>query len=320
MSHIRTSLITTALAGALLAPAAAAQDAPTALDATLAPTRVAAWEGTAMWSRYDPAAGTYALMASAGGGAAVPVPVAPRSGGPFDIDLGTDRNGNTVAVYSRDGDIYRLDVATGSELKIRNVSTARVERDPTIQHGRLAFIRRAGGLDELRLGSITGRSRGRTVLVRNRRIVHAELGEKHVVYVLTGPGPISPEGATFIRIRNLATQADRRIYRAVSGGANAARVTRPTYVARPAGFFWTRTNQGSGVGNRFIRYTLRGSAFEYARGVKPRYNSSAWAGAAIGAIAATTLEGGESVGGCVDAGVNYCQVELTGPLAFDAGP
>lgn len=320
MSHIRTSLLTAALAGAVLAPAAVAQAAPTPFGSELAPTRVAAWEGTAMWSRYDPVANTYTLVKSVAGGAPLPVGVAPRSGGPFDIDLGTDRNGNTVAVYTRDGDIHRMNVQTGAELKVKKLASARVDRDPTIQDGRLAFIRRVGANDELRLASITGPSRGDTVLVRKRRIVSAELGEKHIVYLVTGPGPISDEGTTFVRIRNLATKADRQIYKAVSGGANFARATRPTYVAKPAGFFWARTNQGSGAGNRFIRYILRSSKLTYAKGVKPRYNSTAWAGTAIGAIAATTLEGGESVGNCVDAGVNYCQVELTGPLTFDAGP
>ncbi|HVF79257.1 MAG TPA: hypothetical protein VNA28_13250 [Solirubrobacteraceae bacterium] len=320
MSHIRTSLLTTAVIGAVLAPAVVAHAAPATLASELAPTRVAAWEGTAMWSRYNPASNNYTLVKSVGGAAPVPVAVPARAGGPFDIDLGTDRSGNTVAVYTRDGDIYRQNVEIGTELKIKQLASSRIDRDPTIHNGRLAFIRRVGDRDELRLASITGASRGETTLVSKRKIVHAELGEKHVVYVLTGPGPISDEGATFVRIRNLDTKADRQIYRAVSGGANFARVTRPTYVAKPAGFFWTRTNQGSGVGNRFIRYTLRGSRFANARGVKPRYSTSAWAGAALGAIVATTLEGGESIGNCADGGVNYCQVELTGRLTFNATP
>lgn len=320
MSHIRTSLLAAAVAGAVLAPAAVAQAVPTSLGAELAPTRVAAWEGTAMWSRYDPATKTYTLVKSVGGAAPVPVGVPARAGGPFDIDLGSDRSGNTLGVYTRGGDVYRLNVETGAERKMKWLSSARAARDPTVQRGRVAFIRRVEGADELRLGSITGSGRGDVVLVRKRRIVNAELGEKHVVYLLTGPGPISDEGATLVRIRNLATKADRQIYKAVSGGANFARVTRPTYVAGPAGFLWARTNQGSGVGNRFIRYALRGSKLTYAKGVRPRYNSTAWAGAAFGAIAASTLEGGESVGNCVDAGVNYCQVELSGPLAFDAKP
>jgi hypothetical protein len=318
MFDIRTSLIAAAVSGAALAPVATARAAPTPLSAELAPTRVAAWDGTAMWSHVDLATKSYTLVKSVDGAAPVPVGVPARAGAPFDLDLGTDRNGNTVAVYSRDGDIYRLNPQTGAELKIRSVSTSSVERDPTIQNGRLAFIRRAGGFDELRRGSIAGRSRGSSVLVRKRKIVHAELGAKHVVYVLTGRGPISDDGTTFVRIRNLETGADKQIYRAVSGGANAARVTRPTYVGSPAGFFWARTNNGSGTGNRFVRYTLRGSTFSYAKGVTPSINSAAWAGAALGAVTATSLTGDDSPGACVDAAKNYCQVQLSGPLTFDA--
>ena len=52
----------------------------------------------------------------------------------------------------------------------------------------------------------------------------------------------------------------------MSGGANYANTTRPTYVTSPQGFMWVRTNQGSGTGNRFVRYTLRGSKLTYAQG------------------------------------------------------
>lgn len=315
MSRIRTSLLTAAVTAAALAPAATAQGAPTQLSIEQATTRVAAWEGTVMWSRIDPATNTYSLLKSVGGGAPLPVGVAPRGGSPFDIDLGTDRNGDTVAVYTREGDIYRLNVETGAELKVKRLSSTSLERDPTIHDGRLAFIRRTGDTDTLRLGSITGRSRGQLVLVRKKTIVSAELGPKHIVYITTGPGPISDEGARFVRIRNLATGADRRIYRAVSGGANYANVTRPTYVAKPAGFLWARTNLGSGTGNRIVSYSLRGSKLSYAKG-NPFYNSTAWAGAALGAVTSTSLE----QTACQDSGKNYCFVGLTGPLQFDAGP
>ena len=54
-------------------------------------------------------------------------------------------------------------------------------------------------------------------------------------------------------------------------------VTRPTYVDRPEGFVWARTNDASNTGNRIVRYTLHGSRLSYATGT-PNYNSSAWAG------------------------------------------
>jgi hypothetical protein len=320
MLSIRTSLATVAVAGAVLAPAAAAQGAPTTLSVEQAPTRVAAWDGTVMWSHFDAAAKTYSLVKSVDGGAPVPVGVAPRSGTPFDIDLGTNRSGATYAVYTRNGDIYRLNVATGAEAKVDKLSSPTLaERDPTIQRGEIAFVRRNAGRDELRIGNTTSASKGSRLLVRKRSILKPELGAKHIMYVVTGPGPISDDGAQFLRIRNLRTGADRQVYRAVSGGANAANITRPTYVAKPEGFLWARTNMGSGTGNRLIRYTLSGSKLSYALG-SPRYDSTAWAGDALGAATASSLTGEETQGACVDAGTNSCTVGLTGPLQFDLKP
>jgi hypothetical protein len=320
MTSVRIPLLSAAVAGALLAPAVTAQAAPVPLAVERAPTRVAAWDGTVMWSRFDPATKTYSLVKSVAGGPAVAVGVAPRSGTPFDIDLGTNRSGATYAVYTRDGDIYRLNVAGGTETKITKLSSPTLaERDPSIQRGRIAFIRRSGGRDELRVGDTTSGSNGSRLLLRRRSILKPELGIKHVVYVVTSPGPISDEGTQSVRIRNLRTGAERQVYRAVSGGANAANVTRPTNVTEPEGFVWARTNNGSGAGNRLVRYTLRGSRLTFATG-SPRYNSTAWAGAALGAATSTSLSGEETPGGCADAGVFWCRVELTGPLSFTLRP
>jgi hypothetical protein len=104
-----------------------------------------------------------------------------------------------------------------------------VERDPSIQGGQIAFIRRSGGREELRVGDTTSGSKGSRLLVRKRSILKPELGIKHV-YVVTGPGPMSPQGTQFVRIRNLRTSADWQIYRGVSGGANAANVTAHVHV------------------------------------------------------------------------------------------
>jgi hypothetical protein len=317
MSRIRSSLLTAA-AAAVLAPAATAQAAPTTLAVEQGATPVAAWDGVVMWSRLDPAARTYSLVKSVEGGAPVPVAVASRASGPFDIDLGTNRSGATFAVYTRDdGDIYRLDVATGSEERVAKLSSPTIaERDPTIMRGEIAFIRRDRGFDQLRIGNTSSSSKGSRLIVKHRSIVSAELSITHVAYIVTGPGPISDNGAQYVRIRNLRTGADRQVYRAVSGGANYANATRPTYVVSPQGFMWVRTNQGSGTGNRFVRYTLRGSKLAYAQGSSVFSISSAWAGNLLGAATSTAL--GDTA--CEDAGVHYCQVGLSGPLQFHAKP
>jgi hypothetical protein len=313
MPSFRNLLLASAVVGATLAPAAAAQ-AATVLSAEPVPTRVAAWNGTVMWSQLDQATGNYRLVKSVDGGAPAPVAVPERAGGPFDIDLGTNRSGSTYAVYTRDGDIYRLGVATGVETKITKLSSPTlVERDPTIQRGEIAFIRRDGGYDQLRIGDTTSGSKGSRFLVKKRSLEGAELAIKQVAYVERSAS------SELVHVRNISTGHDQAVYRATSGGANFAGVTRPTYDADTNAFVWARKNLGSGTGNRIVRYTLPGSKLSYAAG-SPRYNSTAWAGPQLGAATSSSLDGGDGVNSCDDAGVHYCQVTLTGPLSFTLEP
>jgi hypothetical protein len=313
MSSLRIFILTIGAVSAALAPAAAAQ-AATVLSTEQAPTRVAAWNGTVMWSQLDPATGDYRLVRSVDGGAPAPVAVPERAGGPFDIDLGTNRSGSTYAVYTRAGDIYRLGVATGVETKITKLSAPTLaERDPTIQRGEIAFIRRDGGYDQLRIGDTTGASTGSRMLVKKRSILSAELAIKQVAYV-------EASGNTrLVHVRNIRTGHDQVVYRATSGGANFAGITKPAYDADLNGFMWARTNLGSQTGNRLVRYKLTGSKLSYAQG-SPRYNSTSWAGPQLGAATSSSLDGSDSPGACEDAGVNYCQVTLTGPLSFTLQP
>jgi hypothetical protein len=119
------------------------------------------------WSRHDPATDTYRLVvADVGALHAAPqiLPIAPRSVA-FDVDLGPDERGRTVAVYSRcatepDGDyygqklwpnnasgcdVYLYDLAAGRERKLRSISTrAGEEFLPSIWKGRIAFARSYG--------------------------------------------------------------------------------------------------------------------------------------------------------------------------------
>ena len=61
---------------------------------------LAAWAGTVAWSSYDPTTNDYHLVVSRNGGAPQRVAIAPNPVA-FDVDLGTNRNGSTYAVYSR---------------------------------------------------------------------------------------------------------------------------------------------------------------------------------------------------------------------------
>jgi hypothetical protein len=248
------------------------------------------------------------------GGAPAAVAVPERAGGPFDIDLGTNRSGNAYAVYTRDGDIYRLGVASGAETLITKLSSPTlVERDPTIQRGEIAFIRRDGGFDQLRIGDTTSGSTGSRFLIKKRTILSAELAIKQVAYVEQSGN------SRFVHVRNISTGHDQVVYRATSGGANFAGVTKPGYGSDFNGFVWARTNIGSSTGNRIVRYQLSGSKLSYAQG-SPRYNSTAWAGPQLGAATGSSLDGSDSPGACDDAALHYCFVTVTGPLSFTLKP
>jgi hypothetical protein len=313
MTQLRTLLLAIGALLAVLVPPAAAQGA-TVLSTEQAPTRVAAWNGTVMWSQLDTATGNYRLVKSVNGGPVTPVAVPERSGGPFDIDLGTNRSGSTYAVYTRDGDIYRLAVASAVETKITKLSSPTLaERDPTIQRGEIAFIRRDGGFDQLRIGNTTSGSTGSRFLVKKGTILDAELGITHIAYVEKSGNTRS------VHVRNISTGRDGVVYHATSGALNFAGITKPAYDSELNGFMWARTNLGSGTGNRFVRYKLSGSKLTYAQG-SPRYNSTSWAGDQVGAATSSSLDGSDSPGACSDAGINYCQVTVTGPLSFTLGP
>jgi len=171
----------------------------------------------------------------------------------------------------------------------------------------------------LRVGTATSDSR---VLVRSGSILHAELGDHHVAYVTSGlDGNV---GESQMHIRNISTGADKMVYRARSGGSNNASIFRASYVADPEGFLWARTNVGSGSGSRLVRYTLSDARLGYAPG-SSHHISTAWAGATLGVVTTSVFGGSESIdstnpGSCTDSGVDYCTVELSGPLSFGRKP
>ena len=130
------------------------------------PSAVSIYNGRLVWSSFDPARNGFLLMTRVGG-VTTPVPVATRSV-PFDVDLGPDRNGETVAVYSRcrrepdfttavgnaiinqfpdwrsgrGCDLYKFDFDSGRETGVRAVSSKSAsEFLPSIWRARIAFAR-----------------------------------------------------------------------------------------------------------------------------------------------------------------------------------
>ena len=229
---------------------------------------------------------------------------------PFDLDLGTGRTGALYAIYTRDGILHRLPVAGGPEQRLAHISLGGTNHSPTIHAGRIAFIHGQRGYDSLRYTDSTSR---KPRSLRKGVLDEVELGPKHLAYSESATG-----GRRYVRIRNVRTGRDAVVYTARSGGANAADVTRPTATQDGTAFVWARTNQGSGQGNRVVRYTLRTSRLSYAPG-NQRYATSAWAGRELGLAYSTALDPMGNAG-CLDNGVGYCGVGVTGPLSFTASP
>ena len=321
-----------ALLAAVLAPAAhAAQTIATEQRAT----QISAWAGTVVWSSYDATTNDYHLVVSRNGAAPQRLAVAP-SANAFDVDLGTNRSGSTYAVYSRcttpatqntpptDCDLYRLSIAAGIETKLDTLSSPTWdERDPTIFRGEIAFIRNEthGGKtqDVLRIGDTTSGSQGTTALVKLNRLggtlQDPEIAQSRLAYIRTDRNGSTRD----VHVRTLKVGgSDKVVYHAKSGGANFANVTGPALSDTAGSFFWARTNNGSGVGNRIIRYTISSGKLAYALGSR-LYQYTTWASQALGIAVVVDPSG---TGDC-SANVNVpgaCTVQLTGPLRFDATP
>lgn len=296
---------------------ATSAQASIAVESLTAATPAAVYNGTAMWSRLDAATGTYQLVQSVDGGAPTLVAVAQRDGA-FDIDLGSNRNGSTYAVYTRGGDIYRLNPRTAIEKKLSQLSATKgAERSPTIHRGRIAFVKRVAGKDQLRIGDTTSGAQGTRMLVEAKKIYTIELGNQHVAWV-DGIAALAPSSRQRVHVRNTATGRDRVVYYSGSGGASFSVLTKPSFDG--ASFLWARARIGT-AGSRIVKYTLRTGELSHAKG-SPTYASVAWAGDELGALVSTSLITGFGPGSveCADGGTQYCAIRYTGPLSFDLKP
>jgi hypothetical protein len=325
MSRISIQLAL-ATAAAVLVSAAPAGAQGRVLATVQRPTDVAAWQDDLVWSSFDPATSSYRLVLSQAGGPPAPLPVAP-SARPFDVDLGTNRSGSPYAVYTRcdDGDtgcdLYRLGLRTGREERLSTLSSpAWDERDPTIFAGRIAFVRheRVGGRmgDTIRIGDTTRTGTPTRVLVRGRGLSRPELAPGDLAY--TAPRP-APFGAVQVRVVHLRTGSVRLVYEARSGGANSAQVTGPSLSQTGRSFLWARTNNGSGTGNRIVRYGIASRSFAYGQG-SSRWTSTSWAGGVLGMLTSASFDGTCFPGSDESPDASACQVTLTGPVRFDLNP
>ena len=147
--------------------AAAPSQAAETIAAVARPTPISALDGRVVWSDYDVAQGVY-YLAQRVNGLTTRLPIRPRAV-PFDVDLGPDTEGRTVATYSRcrkepprrapitgnilaiqlyawskarGCDIYMFAFETGAEVRVRYASTRGAsEFLPTVWTDRIAFAR-----------------------------------------------------------------------------------------------------------------------------------------------------------------------------------
>lgn len=133
------SSLAAAAAVALTAGAAGPASADSTIVADASAQNVTAYGTTAAWSR-KAADGHHLVIANNGVVADAPVPVSPA---PYDPDLGpTSGNGRTI-VYARGGDLYRFDVGSTAETKLRSSSAAN-EIAPSFFKENLVFSRTNG--------------------------------------------------------------------------------------------------------------------------------------------------------------------------------
>lgn len=287
----RTTLLAAVAASAATALPAAAHAAvggTVSIATTNAGTRVAGYGANAAWSVQDPTTKLWSLVISRSGAPAQPAAVPPARH-PFDVSVGTNRSGSPFAVYTRcsgegdgvgDGtgcDIYRLSLAPGAtEVELTSLSSPSAdEQSPAIFAGRIAYVRneevhgRVG--QTLRLGTTTsGAGDGRVLASTTDRqgsIGAVAISGRRIAYTVTTTGRYG-FGAESLHVRGLGRTAKARTaYTATSGGANMAGLTTiGLWTGAPDTFLVARTNQGSGSGNRLLRYDAIRGRFSAATG------------------------------------------------------
>jgi hypothetical protein len=217
-ASVRITAAASLMSMALLAlPHSAPAD--TVITTSGQPTPVSAHGGRLAWSSFDPATGSYGLVTHFGGVTSA-VPVASRRA-PFDVDLGPDQNGDTVAAYSRCSVepvsrnpaigsaianqipqrstgrgcfLYTFNFHTGRETAIATANSPHASQFlPTVWKARVAFARtypRKGGVAGQRAylyaRPLVGAGRSTRLPAGSRASIRPSGGER-----LAEPGPMA---------------------------------------------------------------------------------------------------------------------------------
>ena len=127
------------LAALIAVLALAAGAAPAAAEQRLAtesaPFTADAFGDVIAWSSYDAASRRTRCACCAASTPVDTAAVAP-SAAPFDLDVGPGPSGAPLVVYSRRGDLFQFDPATGAEQPLAEVNTKGTELHPSIRRER----------------------------------------------------------------------------------------------------------------------------------------------------------------------------------------
>ena len=292
-----------ALIALLIAAAPAAAEERLASEAR--PFVADAFGDVVAWSAYDAEARVYRLRVLHGG--AITTPDVDASPADLQLDVGPGPDGAPLVVYSRRGDIFQYDPATGLEQPLAEVNTPGTELHPSLHRNALGFVRRVSGKPVLylRSGGDTKRQ-PRPRFKRTLAIEDVELSGRglFVVYRTDIPQGSCCSSATLYRVQGKKL---RHVFVVGSGGANFGQLVTPSVSGRS--IYFARTNQGSGTGNRFFRYDLRTKRLFAARGTS-RARSVTWLGDRF-LLSRETFPGG---------GVEAGELVLTDPIRFTRAP
>jgi len=242
------------LAAALLVAPEAALASDTVIASVSEPTSIDAYAGRVVWSERSPE-GYRLVEYHKRAVRQLPIPPAPT---PFDVDLGPNDKGRTVAVYSRcaqtptvpssDGhrscDLYVYDFARQRETTLKRANSTADESFPTIWNERIAFVRtyKPKGKDPVGVRRAYWRrlsGPGRTRRIRTPRFApfpqHLDMRGRRVAIFWAGE-----VGGGEVRLAT--TGGDTRVLSIVPGSGAAAQTYGVVGVSITAGFvYWVVT-------------------------------------------------------------------------------
>lgn len=148
--------------------------------------------------------------------------------GLFDPDLGTNRRGNRVIVYTRcagltgrDCDVWELDYGRGRERKLPGASSARCsEFAPSLWIGSVAFARAGPG----ECSGLYVVRRGHRLRLDRRVPADTDLRARRVTYLYV---PAGDPSRTFIRVRSTNRGKSRLVVAGFTRPGEGFRVTSP---------------------------------------------------------------------------------------------